>query len=92
MTEQPTPTLRELTDQCDREIAAIEARLAADLGPMTKAEELELPWPDFQARQLRRVLAVREKQDVILATSRAGGVILPRLGALPPAAPAGEEG
>jgi hypothetical protein len=74
MTTEP-PTLQQLQDQCNAELAAIDAALAADLGDLDEAAVMALPFVEFQARQVRRMQAVREKQDVINRTLAEGAAV-----------------
>jgi hypothetical protein len=69
------PTLEQLQQQCDAELAAIDARLAADLGDLDQDAEMALPFVEFQARCVRRLEAAAEKRAVIEDTRRRGAVL-----------------
>jgi len=71
MPEQPA--LQQIIDQCDRECAAIDARLAEELGGLDKAAEMALPFAAFWARQMARRQAAAAKTAVIEDAQRRGG-------------------
>jgi hypothetical protein len=58
----------------EAEYERIDTALTADLGALTRAEEMRLPLEEFMARQVRRLQAAKAKQDAVAeATRRAHG-------------------
>jgi hypothetical protein len=70
-----TPTLQQLQDQLDRDLATIDARLAADLGDLDAAAEIALPFDEFMARCVRRLAAAAEKKAVIAEAQKHGALV-----------------